>query len=87
VREEAIKEKERNGGRVTLAQRLLQNDKEKDDLTVIKSIKYLWEKGVLKEPEPSGSLTGNLGTDDPQDQQLDAAMPGIPDVRSNGHNE
>lgn len=51
VREAAIREKEMNGGVMTLAQRLTQNDKEKDELMVLKSIKYLHEKGMLDEPE------------------------------------
>lgn len=50
VRAAAIREKDLNGGRMTLAQRLTQNDKEKDDLMVLKSIKYLHEKGMLDEP-------------------------------------
>lgn len=50
VRDAALKEKELNGGRMTLAQRLVQNDKEKDDLLVLKSIKYLYERGFLDEP-------------------------------------
>jgi hypothetical protein len=52
VRNAALREMELNGGRMTLAQRLVQNDKEKDDLVVLKSIKYLHEKGFLDEPEP-----------------------------------
>lgn len=87
VREEAIKEKERNGGRITLAQRLLQNEKEKDDLTVIKSIKYLWDKGFLKEPEPSGSFTGNSETDNSHDQQLVAATPDMYALEPNRHDK
>jgi hypothetical protein len=51
VRDAALKEKEANGGRMTLAQRLVQNDKEKDDLMVLKSIKYLYERGVLDDPK------------------------------------
>ena len=50
VRDAAMLEKEMNGGVMTLAQRLTQNDKEKDDLMVLKSIKYLHEKGFLDEP-------------------------------------
>jgi len=40
---------------MTLAQRLLQNDKEKDDLMVLKSIKYLYEKGMLEEPKAASA--------------------------------
>jgi hypothetical protein len=55
VRDKALREKELNGGRMTLAQRLVQNDKEKDDLLILKSIKYLYERGVLEEPAASAS--------------------------------
>lgn len=51
VRDAALKEKELNGGRMTLAQRLTQNDKEKEDLMVLKAIKYLHERGHLDEPD------------------------------------
>jgi len=40
---------------MTLAQRLVQNDKEKDDLMVLKSIKYLYEKGLLDEPHAASA--------------------------------
>jgi hypothetical protein len=56
VRDAALREKEMNGGRMTLAQRLVQNDKEKDDLLILKSIKYLYEKGVLTEPQAASAL-------------------------------
>jgi hypothetical protein len=55
VRDTALREKEMNGGRMTLAQRLVQNDKEKDDLMVLKSIKYLYEKGLLDEPHTASA--------------------------------
>lgn len=55
VRDAAMREKELNGGRMTLAQRLTQNDKEKDDLMVLKSIKFLHERGLLDEPQASGA--------------------------------
>lgn len=51
VRDAAILEKEMNGGVMTLAQRLTQNEREKEELMVLKSIKYLHEKGMLDEPE------------------------------------
>lgn len=47
VRAQAIKDKEANGGKMTLAQRLILNDTAKDDLTILKSIKYLKEKGKM----------------------------------------
>ena len=47
VRNQALKDKEANGGKMTLAQRLILNDTAKDDLTILKSIKYLKEKGLM----------------------------------------
>ena len=57
VRAAAIREKDLNGGRMTLAQRLTQNDKEKDDLMVLKSIKYLYDKGMLDEPQAQPTVS------------------------------
>ncbi|KAG9237126.1 hypothetical protein BJ875DRAFT_179939 [Amylocarpus encephaloides] len=47
VRAQALRDKEANGGKMTLAQRLILNDTAKDDLTILKSIKYLKEKGLM----------------------------------------
>lgn len=49
VRDAALKEKELNGGRPTLSQRLAMNEAEKEDLLIIRSIKYLQEQGALAE--------------------------------------
>ncbi len=49
VREKALKEREMNGGRMTLQQRLILNDKDQEDLTIIKTLQYLKEKGVMKD--------------------------------------
>lgn len=43
-----MKEREANDGRMTIQQRLTLNDKEQEDLTVLQSIQYLREKGVMK---------------------------------------
>jgi len=40
---------------MTLAQRLILNDTAKDDLTILKSIKYLKEKGLMPD-----QLTGSV---------------------------
>jgi hypothetical protein len=70
VRDAALKEKEMNGGRMTLGQRLMQNDKEKDDLMVLKSIKYLYEKGLLDEPHAaSASYSDIIDVDESMRQQ------------------
>lgn len=47
VREAAMKEREANHGRLTIQQRLILNDKEQEDLTVLQSIQYLREKGIM----------------------------------------
>ena len=59
VRNQALKDKEANGGKMTLAQRLILNDTAKDDLTILKSIKYLKEKGLM------GDLAAEPSHDDP----------------------
>ncbi|GJN66512.1 hypothetical protein PLICBS_000530 [Purpureocillium lilacinum] len=48
VREAAMKEREANDGRMTIQQRLILNDKEQEDLTILQSIQYLREKGAMK---------------------------------------
>jgi hypothetical protein len=57
VRNQALRDKEANGGKMTLAQRLILNDTAKDDLTILKSIKYLKEKGLMPD-----QLTGSVPT-------------------------
>ncbi|KAK4649196.1 uncharacterized protein QC761_116830 [Podospora bellae-mahoneyi] len=54
VREAALREREMNGGRMTLQQRLTLNDKEQEDLTIVKTVKYLQDKGLVPKPA-SGS--------------------------------
>jgi hypothetical protein len=49
VREAALKEREMNGGRMTLRQRLVLNDKDQEDLTIVKTLQYLKEKGAIKD--------------------------------------
>ncbi|KAH6682126.1 hypothetical protein F5X68DRAFT_172060 [Plectosphaerella plurivora] len=47
VRAGAMKEREANNGQLTIQQRLLLNDKDQEDLTVLQSIQYLRQKGVI----------------------------------------
>lgn len=49
IREAAIKEREANNGRMTIQQRLILNDKEQEDLAVLRSIQYLRQKGIMSE--------------------------------------
>ncbi|KAF4583266.1 nuclear fragile X mental retardation-interacting protein 1 [Ophiocordyceps camponoti-floridani] len=58
VREAAIKEREANDGRMTIQQRLILNDKEQEDLTILQSIQYLREKGLMK-PAPQAQTSSD----------------------------
>ena len=62
VREAALREREENGGRMTLRQRLILNDKEQEDLSIVQSLKYLHDKGLIKashkaKPQAAASST------------------------------
>jgi hypothetical protein len=60
VREAALQERERNGGRMTLRQRLVLNDKDQEDLTIIKTLQYLKEKGMMSAASgPLGPASGS----------------------------
>ncbi|KAL2263374.1 hypothetical protein VTK26DRAFT_7013 [Humicola hyalothermophila] len=58
VRAAALKEREMNNGRMTLQQRLILNDKQQEDLTIVETLKYLQDKGIL-DKKPSSSSTSN----------------------------
>jgi hypothetical protein len=62
VRDQALRDKEANGGKMTLAQRLILNDTAKDDLTILKSIKYLKEKGLLSDQHSASASVNGDGT-------------------------
>ncbi|KAK4189709.1 hypothetical protein QBC35DRAFT_126639 [Podospora australis] len=62
VREAALKERELNGGRMTLQQRLTLNDKEQEDLTIVETLKYLQDKGVVGHRPPK-TAASNAQTD------------------------
>lgn len=57
VREAALQERTRNGGRMTLKQRLLLNDKEQEDMEVIKTIVEMRVNGRLHDPQNPSVLT------------------------------
>lgn len=61
VREAALKEREMNGGRMTLQQRLTLNDKDQEDLTIIKTLAYLKEKGLMDAKSKASNGTGVNG--------------------------
>ncbi|KAK1774127.1 hypothetical protein QBC45DRAFT_52992 [Copromyces sp. CBS 386.78] len=63
-REKALRERELNGGKMTLHQRLLLNDKEQEDLYIIQTLKYLQDKGAYQkknalDQSSSGGATSN----------------------------
>lgn len=51
VREAALQERTRNGGRMTLKQRLLLNDKDHEDMDVVKAILEMRASGRLVDPQ------------------------------------
>ncbi|KAI1386914.1 uncharacterized protein F4822DRAFT_411545 [Hypoxylon trugodes] len=53
VREAALQERTRNNGQMTLKQRLLLNDKDQDDMEVIKTIVDMRCNGRLHDPQPA----------------------------------
>ena len=63
VREAAIKEKEANNGQLTIKQRLILNDKDQEDLSILESIQYLREKGLVKTGAGLGKSTAPRATD------------------------
>ncbi|KAA8573773.1 hypothetical protein EYC84_005336 [Monilinia fructicola] len=71
VRNQALREKELNGGKMTIAQRLILNDTAKDDLTILKSIKYLKEKGLM--PESSSVSAPPAEEMEPKPEESDYA--------------
>lgn len=60
VREAALKEREMNGGRMTLQQRLTLNDKDQEDLTIIKTLAYLKEKGLMEAKSKTSNGTNGV---------------------------
>ena len=77
VREAALKEREANNGRLTIQQRLILNDKEQEDLTVLQSIQYLRQKGIMtKSDKPEPATNGNTnGESTPTPQPTSSLLP------------
>ncbi|KAL0936468.1 nuclear fragile x mental retardation-interacting protein 1 [Colletotrichum truncatum] len=92
VREAAIKEREANNGQLTIQQRLILNDKDQEDLTVLQSIQYLREKGLMKDEEnntpkgPNGHHTSGNSTQTRQQSSLPAAHSSLPPPPMKHHN-
>lgn len=72
VREAALKEREMNGGRMTLQQRLTLNDKEQEDLTIVQTLKYLQDKGVM-----TAKKTQNADASNAQPESTPAPKPQV----------
>jgi hypothetical protein len=73
VREAALKEREMNGGRMTLQQRLVLNDKDQEDLTIVQTLKYLQDKGMLN----SNGLPSTPSTPPTPKHQSNSQAPGL----------
>ncbi|KAK4170130.1 hypothetical protein QBC43DRAFT_197450 [Cladorrhinum sp. PSN259] len=85
VREAALKEREMNGGRMTLQQRLTLNDKEQEDLTIVQTLKYLQDKGVVPKKAANGT-EGKAESSEAQEPASQTQLPTLPKKESNsGH--
>jgi hypothetical protein len=78
VREAALKEREMNGGRITLQQRLTLNDKDQEDLAIVETLKYLQDKGVIPRKPSSAEAS------DGQAEEGTAAVTERPPAPVNG---
>ncbi|KAK1960936.1 hypothetical protein LY78DRAFT_589807 [Colletotrichum sublineola] len=83
VREAAMKDREANNGHLTIQQRLILNDKDQEDLTVLQSIQYLREKGLMKlEDKPDGSkghhTSGGSHASQADSRQKSSNLPAAP---------
>lgn len=83
VREAAMKEREANNGRLTIQQRLILNDKEQEDLTILQSIQYLRGKGLMTKVDDDEETEEADETKDtpkvtPTVSTLPAAPPSLP---------
>jgi hypothetical protein len=83
VREAALRERELNGGRMTLRQRLILNDNEQEDLAIVETLKYLQDKGVLPK-KASGAPTVDKPSDPNAAVQADVhSPPALEEPRTN----
>jgi hypothetical protein len=77
VREAALQQREMNGGRMTLQQRLTLNDKEQEDLTIVQTLKYLQDKGLIKS-DPAAASQWSSSDPTPSAPKPPAAHPSLP---------
>ncbi|KAK0751606.1 hypothetical protein B0T18DRAFT_72300 [Schizothecium vesticola] len=81
VREQALKDREMNGGRMTLQHRLTLNDKHQEDLTIVQSLKYLQDKGVFTKDTPAAG-DSNAANAEPE-EKVSTLPP--PPIKREGH--
>jgi hypothetical protein len=82
VREAALREREENGGRMTLRQRLILNDKEQEDLTIVQTLKYLQDKGLISAGKTAAAQDAASSAPAPA---LDHSLPPTPIKKENPH--
>lgn len=80
VREAALKDRELNGGRMTLQQRLVLNDKDQEDLAIVETLKYLQDKGVIQKKP----LDVPAADEQPPSEETSAAKPDLPPAPAAG---
>lgn len=99
VREAALKERELNGGRITLQQRITLNDKDQEDLAIVETLKYLQDKGILpkkvvppatdtssgEKPESTAAETGSTAT--PANAESSSSLPPVPPQPDSSDND
>lgn len=88
VREQALREQAANGGRMTLKQRLLRNDKDQEDLAIVRSIMDLRTAGRLATGQQATNQSSSSSQRPihplPQKVVDAAALPPAPDVLPDG---
>lgn len=83
VREAALREREQNGGRMTLQQRLVLNDKDQEDLAIVETLKYLQDKGVIQKKAAEDNPEADEKPEEKPDEKpaAKAGLPPTPTVR------
>ncbi|KAK8089078.1 hypothetical protein PG997_004039 [Apiospora hydei] len=88
VREQALREQAANGGRMTLKQRLLRNDKDQEDLAIVRSIMDLRTAGRLATGQQATNQSSSSSQRPvhplPQKVVDAASLPPAPDVLPDG---
>ncbi len=78
VREAALREREMNGGRMTLQQRLVLNDKDQEDLAIVETLKYLQDKGVIQKKASEAAAPAATEQPTPEKPAAKASLPATP---------